>query len=162
MKKIVIVRHAKSSWEHDVNDISRPLKKRGIADAGLVSEDFVQFKYEPEIVFSSPATRAVETCKIFVRNLNISKDNVGIYDELYDFGGHDVVDFIKLIDNKYNNVMLFGHNHALTSIVNLYGDTYIDNLPTSGLVVLEFDIESWSDLKQGRTLKTIFPRDLKD
>jgi len=161
MKKIVIVRHAKSSWEYDVNDDERPLKKRGITDAGLVSENFMQFKYQPEAVFSSPAKRAVETCNIFVRNLGVSDEMVGFYDQLYDFGGHKVIDFIKSIDNSLNNVMLFGHNHALTSIVNLFGDVAIDNLPTCGLVVIEFDIESWNELKPGRTLKTIFPRDLK-
>jgi len=162
MKKIVIIRHAKSSWKHDVNDIDRPLKGRGITDTGLVSKEFSLLKYVPERVFSSPAKRALETCNLFVRNLEISEDIVGVYDQLYDFGGHNVIDFIKSIDNKYNNVMLFGHNHALTSIVNLFGDSYIDNLPTCGLVVLEFDIEFWNKVDQGRTIKTIFPRDLKD
>jgi phosphohistidine phosphatase len=162
MKKIVFVRHAKSSWEFDVNDINRPLKKRGIVDSDLVSNAFKILKFNPEIVFSSPARRALETCKIFGNNLNISEDYIKTEDELYDFVGNKVINFIKALDNYYNRIMLFGHNHALTSIVNSYGNIYIDNLPTCGLVVLEFDIEYWSELRQGETLKMIFPRDLKN
>ena len=162
MKKVTLVRHGKSSWEYDVGDRDRPLKKRGIADAGLVSKEFNDCGVMPEVVFSSPAKRAFETCKIFVRNLNIIEENVRINDVLYDFGGQNVIQFIRLLPNSYKNVMIFGHNHAFTSIVNTYGSVYIDNLPTSGLVVLEFDIENWNDLKQGETVKTIFPRDLKD
>ena len=161
MKKIIFVRHAKSSWENDVGDVERPLKKRGITDSTLVSKEFTGYEIRPEIVFSSPAKRAFETCKIFVRNLNIIEENVRINEDLYDFGGQNVVKFIKLMSDNYKTVMIFGHNHALTSIVNAYGNVYVDNLPTSGLVVIAFDIENWSDLKQGKTVKTIFPRDLK-
>lgn len=162
MKKIVFVRHAKSSWEYEVNDIDRPLRKRGISDAGLVSIEFTNLGLVPEIVFSSTAKRALETCNIFMDNMSISFEKVGIHDQLYDFGGQKVISFIKSIDNNYNNIMIFGHNHALTSIVNAYGNKYIDNFPTSGLVVIEFDIEYWNDLQQGQTLQMIFPRDLKD
>ena len=161
MKKIVFVRHAKSSWKYDVGDVDRPLKKRGIIDSGLVSKKFEGSGVRPEAVFSSPAKRAFETCKIFVRNLNIIEENVRINEGLYDFGGQNVVQFIKSISDNYKTVMIFGHNHALTSIVNTYGNVYIDNLPTSGLVVIEFDIENWIDLKQGKTVNTILPRDLK-
>lgn len=162
MKKIVFVRHAKSSWEFDITDINRPLKKRGIADSDLVSRAFKILKFSPEIVFSSSARRALETCKIFVNNLNISEDYIKIEEQLYDFGGTNVINFIKALDDCYNNIMIFGHNHALTSIVNSYGNIYVDNLPTCGLVIIEFDIDCWNELKQGETLKMIFPRDLKD
>ena len=57
--------------------------------------------------------------------------------------------------------MLFGHNHALTSIVNIFGSKYIDNVPTSVLVNITFDIDNWNDIKKGVTTLTIFPRDLK-
>ena len=57
--------------------------------------------------------------------------------------------------------MLFGHNYAITAFVNTYGDKYIDNVPTSGLVAIEFDMDHWNELKPGKTLITLFPRDLK-
>ena len=68
---------------------------------------------------------------------------------------------IKELDDSLDTVMVVGHNHAFTSIANMLGNKYIDNLPTSGFVMIEFDIDSWSKITTGRTMKTVFPRHLK-
>ena len=161
MRQLVLIRHAKSSWKYDVTDAERPLKKRGLRDAALVSKSFKKEGFLPDIIFSSHANRALTTCKIFVKNLHLDEKMIHITEELYDFGGQNVMNFIKNIDNSYEKVMIFGHNHAFTSICNIFGDQFIDNLPTSGLVVINFDVTSWQDVKKGVTKLTIFPRDLK-
>lgn len=161
MKTLIIVRHAKSSWKYDVSDINRPLKASGINDAKLVSNKFILNNYKPEAVFSSPANRAFETCKIFTENMDFSYKNVHISDQLYDFGGNKVISFIKSLEKNYDSIMIFGHNHALTAITNTYGDKEIDNLPTSGLVIIKFEIEFWKDIKKGKTQLILLPRDLK-
>lgn len=161
MRTLILVRHAKSSWEQNVGDKERPLKKRGNTDAKLVSIAFKDKKLKLDKVYSSPANRALSTCKIFISNLNIDKNKLVIDEDLYDFGGERVIKFIKNIDEDYQNVMIFGHNHAFTSICNIFGDSFIDNLPTSGMVVIDFDVNSWVDVNKGSTRFTIFPRDLK-
>lgn len=161
MKEIILVRHGKSSWEYDLSDINRPLNSRGVSDAKLVADDFVKKGDLPDIIYSSPANRALSTCKIFTSILGFSEDSIQVIDELYDFGGKDVINFIKKLPNDYNNVMIFGHNHAFTSISNIFGDQFIDNLPTSGLVKLRFDIPNWKDLKKGTTEFIIIPKDFK-
>ncbi|TXD84738.1 histidine phosphatase family protein [Subsaximicrobium wynnwilliamsii] len=161
MKKIILVRHGKSSWEHDVTDKERPLKKRGITDAHLVSEAFLTKKVSLDAIYSSAANRAFSTCEIFVKVFNREVASVTVLDKLYDFEGQIVIDFMKSLDDRYNNVMIFGHNNAFTSICNIFGDVYIDNLPTSGLVAIDFDVNSWVDIKKGKTSLTIFPRDFK-
>mgnify|MGYP000271221769 CR=1 FL=1 len=161
MKEIIFVRHAKSSWDYDVSDRERPLKKRGINDSHLVSNYFKQINFAPDIIFSSPAKRARKTCKIFLENLDFPISNMKIEEDIYDFGGNQLVNFIKSLDNDLQKIMIFGHNHALTSIANTFGTKYIDNVPTAGLVKLSFDIDNWKDLKKGVTTITIFPRDLK-
>jgi len=161
MKEIILIRHGKSSWEHDVTDRERPLKTRGINDIKLVANHFFNSNSVPEIIFSSPARRALSTCEIFMNTLNIAKEEVVVVEELYDFDGRNVIDFIKNLSNEYNEVMIFGHNHAFTSISNIFGDTFIDNLPTSGLVKLKFDINDWNDLKKGITEFIIIPKELK-
>ncbi len=161
MKKLVLVRHAKSSWEFDLPDEERPLKKRGFNDAKIVSEAFAKQNIHPDKIYSSPANRALSTCKIFMKAMKIPEDSVQIKERLYDFGGSNVIDIVKSMSNDYDTVMIFGHNHAFTSIANIYGNSFIDNLPTSGLVVLEFDINNWMDLKPGTTFLTLFPRDFK-
>ena len=161
MKEIILIRHGKSSWEHDVTDRERPLKTRGINDIKLVANHFFNSKSVPKIIFSSPARRALSTCEIFMNTLNIAKEQVVVVEELYDFDGRNVIDFIKNLSNEYNEVMIFGHNHAFTSISNIFGDTFIDNLSTSGLVKLKFDINDWNDLKKGITEFIIIPKELK-
>lgn len=162
MKKLIIIRHGKSSWEHDVTDRNRPLKTRGKNDSRLVVRELYRKGDVPCKLFSSPANRALSTCKIFTAFLEISESEIIISEDLYDFDGKNVINFIKNLPNEYEKVMIFGHNHALTSISNIFGDTFIDNLPTSGLVKLTFDIDDWKDLKQGTTEFIIIPKDLRE
>lgn len=161
MKTLILIRHAKSSWEYDVDDHERPLKKRGFKDAKLVSKAFKKRLISTKNIFSSTANRAFTTCKIFMETLEIDQNEVVQVNDLYDFGGNKVINFLKSLDEDYKTVMIFGHNHAFTSICNIFGDVYIDNLPTSGLVVIDFEVDSWSDISKGSTRFTIFPRDLK-
>ncbi len=159
MKKIIIVRHAKSSWKEQVDDHDRSLASRGLSDAELVSLKFNELQELPDLLLSSTAKRARMTADIFNKNLNLSP--ICLKEDLYDFSGEDLVRTIKSVNNSINRLMVFGHNHALTNFVNSFGDIYIDNVPTSGLVIIDFQIESWKYIKKGQTVKIIFPRDLR-
>lgn len=161
MKRLILVRHAKSSWEFDVIDHARPLKQRGINDAHLVASAFKLLNITFDYVISSDATRALSTANIFREILSINDTIFKLDHNLYDFSGELLTKTIKYCSNAIESILVFGHNHALTAFVNAYGTKYIDNVPTSGLTILEFEIDNWSDLKKGTTIKTIFPRDLK-
>lgn len=160
-KRIIIVRHAKSSWEFNLPDKERPLTNRGINDASLVSK-YLKKKLEiPDAVFSSPANRSLSTCDIFLSALSINKEKLNVINDLYDFDGDNVIRFIKSLNNKYKNVMIFGHNHAFTSISNIFGDKFINNLPTSGVVVIKFNTNDWKKIDKGKTELLLFPKQLK-
>ncbi|WP_053993010.1 histidine phosphatase family protein [Mangrovimonas sp. TPBH4] len=162
MKEIVFVRHAKSSWDGGFSDLDRPLSTRGINDIKLVSNHYKPYNYMPDMVFSSPANRAFTTCKGVMAYLNLPENKLKIVDDLYDFGGEKVMSFIRSINGKsIDKIMIFGHNHALTSIVNDLGDQFIGNLPTCGLVKIDFYAEEWKFIAKGHTDVMIFPRDLK-
>ena len=162
MKNLILVRHAKSSWEYDVIDHQRPLKARGVNDAHIVSEKFINSDLNIDLILSSDAMRAKTTAEIFFSNFKTPQNNFKLNHDLYDFSGENLVKTIKQCDDSIENLMIFGHNYALTNFVNTYGDRYIENVPTSGLVHIEFQIESWQDLNKGKTIKTLFPRDLKN
>ena len=83
MKTLILVRHAKSSWKHNVDDKERPLKNRGNTDAELVSIALKYRDLELDQIYSSPANRALSTCKIFINNLNIENDKIIIENNLY-------------------------------------------------------------------------------
>lgn len=162
MKTLYMVRHAKSSWKHDVIDHKRPLKKRGVNDATLVS-DYVSKEFSPpQLIVTSDAERALTTANFFKSAFNISDDNFEINHNLYDFSGHKVMDIIKNLDNTNDIVMIVGHNHAFTSVANMLGNKYIENVPTSGFVMIEFNNDKWNNISTGTTKTTVFPRDLKN
>lgn len=161
MKKLLIIRHGKSSWDYDVNDKDRPLNNRGINDAILVSKHLINKVKDVDFVYSSPAIRALHTCMIFLRNLDLDLSRFLITKNLYDFSGLEVKNFIKSLNNDYKTVMIFGHNHAFTSISNIFGDQYIENLPTSGFVEIHFEVDSWEKVEDGRSKLIVFPKHLK-
>ncbi|RKN78018.1 SixA phosphatase family protein [Ulvibacterium marinum] len=162
MKTLILVRHGKSSWEYSVDDKDRPLNERGINDGHLVSSIFHSRDIGIDAVFSSPANRALHTCMIFLRQLHFPFGQLELSEMLYDFSGDSVLEFVQSLDENLKTVMIFGHNHAFTHIANSLGNTYIDNVPTSGLVHLEFDIDRWTSVEKGTTIQTIFPKHLRE
>lgn len=161
MKRLIFVRHGKSSWDFPVDDIARPLNKRAYTDAEHVISAFkahLDFSVE---VFSSPAKRAQTTAELFKTGLTIEDQNFHIKPVLYTFNANEVFDFIKKFNDKFDNVMLFGHNPAYSELVNRLGSLPIDNLPTTGLVSICFEIESWKQIQKGETQLYLFPKNLR-
>lgn len=162
MKSLLLFRHGKSSWDYDVKDQDRPLKARGIRDGHLVSGTFMKRSGElPERVFSSIANRALHTCMIFCRTLEYPMENVELTHSLYDFSGESVLGFVKNLDNSINSAAIFGHNYAFTNVANQLGSLQIDNIPTSGLVLIKFPVDDWKALKKGTTELILFPKEIR-
>ncbi len=155
MKKLYLVRHAKSSWKDaSLDDLERPLNNRGKRDAPFMGELLKEKVVNPDIVFSSPAKRASKTAQIIAEQIGYSKKDI-IYDErIYEASSRELVDFIKTIDEKYNSVMIFGHNPEFTMLTNFLSKNYIDNIPTCGIVALELN-GSWKDIEKN-TAKMLF------
>lgn len=161
MKQLILMRHGKSSWDYDASDKDRPLKERGINDAHLVSKTFKIHAPQMDFIYSSPAIRALHTSMIFVRNLDFDLSNFSINNELYDFSGDSVERFVHRLDNNLKTVAIFGHNYAFTSLANTWGDQYIENVPTAGLVHITFGVDDWSKISKGITKQMVFPKHLK-
>ncbi|MFD2562082.1 SixA phosphatase family protein [Aquimarina rubra] len=161
MKTLYIIRHAKSSWEFDLEDHKRPLNKRGLNDADLIGKKLKTLVKSVDQILSSDAERAKTTARIVLDNLDFPESIFMLEPKLYDFSGHQVVEVIKNCNDEINDLMIFGHNHAFTSIANLYGDKMIDNLPTAGVVGIWFDVDSWKNINVGKTVLTLFPKELR-
>jgi len=161
MKNLIIIRHAKSSWEEQVNDKDRKLTERGKNDANLVSLQLVDFLSDNFTIFSSNARRAVETATIFASCFSKPKNEIIFDENLYTFDENQLEYNIKSLNNDLENVILFGHNAAMTNFVNKFGDIFIENIPTSGLVWLKFYCKDWNLIKEGKIQKILYPKDLK-
>jgi phosphohistidine phosphatase len=161
MKNLILIRHAKSSWDYPLQDKDRPLEKRGINDAYLVSIECFKNLPSEFVIFSSSAKRAQETAVIFSKTFLYPIGSIYFRDDLYTFDENKLEKITKSMSNNFENVILFGHNGAITDFVNKFGDNFIDNVPTSGLVWLQFETDLWEKINKGKTKKTIFPRNLK-
>ncbi|SHI50731.1 phosphohistidine phosphatase [Mesonia phycicola] len=162
MKQLILVRHGKSSWDDPtLTDHDRPLKKRGFKDAKLVINAFSTYLQSPLKVISSSANRALTTANLFKEGLKILDSDFSVVKEAYTFESSELLEVIKNQDDTIEKLMVFGHNPAMTNLVNSLGDNYIENLPTTGLVVIDFDTDYWSKIENGKTLVSLFPKMFK-
>ncbi|MGV3696656.1 SixA phosphatase family protein [Flavobacterium sp.] len=161
MKQLILVRHAKSSWDAPLHDYDRPLTNRGIQDAHLVSSNLDGQIPKSFLLWSSAAKRASETAVIFAQNMSFPIESIVFKQELYTFDERKLEQIIKSCSDDYDHLVVFGHNEAITNFVNKFGNTFVDNVATSGFVNIIFDQNSWKYIENGVTKKVIFPRDLK-
>ena len=161
MKNLILVRHAKSSWETPLKDKHRPLSKKGLQAAHLVSSYVSTYLPKSYLFWTSIADRASQTALIFAQNISYPIESIIYKEDLYTFDENQLAKVIKSCKNDFDNVILFGHNGAITNFVNKFGDVFIENVPTSGFVFLQFDVDDWGAIQKGKTLKIIVPKDLK-
>jgi len=161
MKNLILIRHAKSSWDAPLKDKDRPLSKRGINDAHLMAAHVEEYLPKSYVVWSSTAKRAKNTAYIFAQTLSIPIDTIVFKDDLYTFDEKTLEEIIKTCNNQFDNLILFGHNGAITNFVNTFGNRAVENVPTAGFVSLSFNENDWNDITKGTTETVLFPSDLK-
>ena len=143
MKKVIIVRHAKSSWtDFSLSDFDRPLDTRGIHDAQVMAERLKEAGFLPDKIISSNAVRAKTTAGYFSNVFDISMEETN---DLYHGLPDDYLDIIKAQDQKVGTIALFGHNPGITIIANLIKIGCTDNIPTCGIVIAELGDDNWSE-----------------
>lgn len=159
MKKLIIIRHAKSSWDGFARDFDRILETRGVKEAQLMAHATQKFITPEYKIMASSAVRASDTAKIFAQVYGI--DTIDYRQELYTFNEQDLEQIVRNIDNLNSHIILFGHNEAITNFVNKFGDVFIPNVATSGFTMLEFSTDDWQQISRGKTLKVLAPKDLR-
>lgn len=150
MKTLYLMRHAKPSWKDEtINDIDRPLNKRGESDAPFMSQVILQKRVLPDEIISSPATRALATLWYMCPVINFPYQNVKVNPSLYAASPGDMLIIIKEINENSQSVLLMGHNPGLTDFSNYLSGNPIDNIPTCGIVELHFPRKSWMEIELG-------------
>jgi phosphohistidine phosphatase len=145
-KKLYLIRHAKSSWKNiSLDDFDRPLNKRGKNDAPIIGKLLKERINHIDLIITSPAKRTAETARIIGKNMDYTK--MILYDEkIYEASANDLLQIIRELDDKISNVLLVGHNPGLTDLVNYLSNEIISNIPTCGVVAIEFK-NTWMDIK---------------
>ena len=145
-KELFLVRHAKSSWvDPTISDHDRPLNERGLRNAPDMGRRLSDRGVSPDALTSSTALRARTTAEIIADSLGWPEERVVLDRALYHASATELQEYIGGLNDAHTSVMLFGHNPGMTSLVpHLFGLT-IENLPTCGVVYLQFSTESWAE-----------------
>lgn len=146
MKTLVLLRHAKSSWELPLDDLDRPLKPKGIDRIKRVSKEDKSIFNKSDIVITSPAIRALHTAVILVKEIDLEFNKVIINKGLYTFSSKSVEIVLRTIPDKFDYVIFVGHNPAFTEIINKMTKRKIDNLPTASWAKIIFNEDNWSEV----------------
>lgn len=157
MKRLYLIRHAKSSWkDQDLTDIERPLNTRGKRDAPCMGKRLKDLKVHPDLIVSSPAKRALKTAKVIAREIGYPKKRIETDESIYLAGVSTLLLVIQNIEDSYQQVILFGHNPGFTELAEYLTDQQFDNIPTCGIVCMDFDIESWKEVAEGKGILVSF------
>ena len=146
MKTLVLLRHAKSSWEFPLDDLDRPLKPKGIDRIKRVSKEDKSIFNKSDIVITSPAIRALHTATILVKEIDLEFNKVIINKDLYTFSSKSLEIVLRTIPDKFDYVIFVGHNPAFTEIINKMTKRKIDNLPTASWAKIIFNEDNWSEV----------------
>lgn len=142
MKKLIIIRHCKSSWSDlNLNDFDRPLNNRGVQDGNLMSKELSKKIDKVDLLFSSSSKRTRLTADFFIEVINIKKIN--FMDELYHSSSENIINILKKISNTKKSVIVIGHNPGLTDLVNKLTSINLYNLPTCGVAIINLNIKNW-------------------
>jgi phosphohistidine phosphatase len=161
MKNLYIVRHAKSSWDYpELSDIDRPLNKRGKKNAPEMGQRLAAKNISPELLISSPAKRAHTTARRIAKEIGYEKSKIIVHSKLYHGGLGEMIELIQSTDKSINSLMIFGHNPGFTELANYLTGSNIYNIPTCGIVSIEFDTDDWAIIGQneGKMLFFDYPK----
>jgi phosphohistidine phosphatase len=146
MKTLLIVRHAKSSWDlTGTADIDRPLNDRGKRDAPAMARRLVKSGIAIDRFVSSPARRARQTAELMARQFGKKDKDIRFLPELYHAAPAVFKEAIAALDDKDNTVALFSHNPGITAFVNLLTEVRLDNMPTCAIFAVKSPAEQWSE-----------------
>ncbi len=166
MKKIILVRHAKTEqiYDNSKSDFERKLLPRGHKDAIIIAEQLKSKGYFPDLFITSKAKRAKQTAKIFADHLNHQHNFIT---EQFIYSGYttgEMINYLSKQDDNYKTIIVFGHNPDIANFTINLVNVDLWDFPTCCTIVINFDIDSWSALeaRSGKTELYIYPKMFKE
>lgn len=151
MKKLFIIRHAKSDQSFFGNDFERPLNERGRSDAPLMAKRLLDKKYTIDALVSSPAVRAKKTAELFSETLKLPTAEIIFISALYHASPEIFYEVVLSLPDELNTVAFFSHNPGISYFVNsLNTITKVDNMPTCAMFGVSADITSWTGFNKAK------------
>ncbi len=155
-RRLVIIRHAKSSWANPLqSDFERPLNDRGEKDAPMMGERLKNRNIIPDLIIASKAKRAKQTAKKIAAAVGYDEEKIVWLNKLYHCIPSVFEETIYDTDNNVQTLFIVAHNPGISEFANeLSPDFHIDLMPTCGIVGASFDAEEWNQFSSVK--KTVF------
>lgn len=148
MKRVIIVRHAKSVQYGYDQDFRRDLTDRGVNDADKISNRLKEMGIHADSVLSSPATRAMHTASIFCANLGYPHHSISQVEDFYEGAStQDYIDLLKQQSDDVQTVFIFGHNPSVYYLVYNLVKYFNGDMPTCSTVAIDFQVDKWADIE---------------
>ncbi len=159
MKTLLLLRHAKSSWDHpDLDDRERPLNKRGKRQAPEIGKLVYTENLTPDLILTSPARRARKTAQEVAKKCGYD----GEIDQVADFypgGPADYLQILSKLPEGVRRVMVIAHNPGLEEFLQMLVGQ-ISPLSTAALAQVELPLEAWQDFNsstRGKLVRILRP-----
>lgn len=161
MKTLLIMRHAKSSWDDPtLDDFDRPLNKRGLRAAPFMGQFMLKRSLRPDLVLSSPAERARHTAELAMQAAQL-KCPFRLDQQIWDASVTSLVKVVSEIEESARIVMLVGHNPELEELL-LYLTGVTERMPTAALACVALNIARWAETRErcGQLEWVVRPKEL--
>lgn len=147
MKRLILVRHAKTIQYGYDQDYDRTLTERGQDDAERTGRELLKIQLCPDLIISSPAVRTTQTARIFADLLGYPAGKIRYEKKLY--SGMQAGAFIRMLqelDDQYDTAMVVGHNPTVYYFITFLLPDFSLDVPTCSTIVMDFKVDRWADL----------------
>ena len=149
MKRVILVRHAKTISHGYDQDFDRTLTERGENDALKISSELKKLSVHPDLIIASPAVRTRQTAWIYADILGYPRSNILFEKKLY--SGKSPENFLAMLqelEEGKNTAMVVGHNPTIYYYMHFLLRDFSDDVPTCSTIAIDFDVKEWAELRQ--------------
>lgn len=148
MLRLILLRHGKSDWDDPrLDDFHRPLAPRGLRDVPEMGRRLARRAQVPDLIISSSAVRAISTARAVARELDYREDRIVEEARLYHAAPGTMLSIIGGAPAAAGTLMVVGHNPGMTELANMLDKVRIDNMPTAGMLCVEFTAADWESIE---------------
>jgi len=148
MKTLYLMRHGHAETKEKQPDIERNLDDEGRDEVQTTSEKLLKAGINPSLIISSNANRAYQTAEIVAKTLGYNAKNIEIENNVYYSGTEPLIDVLENQDDKYQSILIAGHNPSISELANLLSKDNRHSLPTAGVVAFELHANSWDSFRE--------------
>ena len=144
MKRLYIVRHAKTN--KSLNDLDRELLPLGIERTHRLGAYLQANNYSVDRIFSSYATRAMQTANILAEHLHYPQENIVSKEELYLTSQEEYFNILVGQDDTVDSVLIVGHNPEITSVAQFFVSDFMSYMQTGACYCFDFETDKWTTI----------------